>query len=112
MGGDDFNKLIVNYCVQEFMDKEKKDVTKNAKAMKRLKVACEKAKRDLSFTTQTFIKVDSLYKGIDFLIRFSREKFEELNAHYFKECIEHVKLCLRNGKMHKKDIDDVVIVDV
>ena len=110
MGGDDFDKLIVNYCVQEFMDKEKRDVTKNAKAMKRLKVACEKAKRDLSFTTQTFIEVDSLYEGIDFSIRFSREKFEELNAHYFKECIEHVKLCLRDGKMHKKDVDDVVIV--
>ncbi|GKD01239.1 putative heat shock protein 70 family protein, partial [Tanacetum coccineum] len=110
MGGDDFDKLIVNHCVQEFRDKEKRDVTKNAKAMMRLKVACEKAKRDLSLTTQTFIQVDSLYEGIDFSIRLSREKFEELNAHYFKECIEHVKICLRDGKMNKKDVDDVIIV--
>ncbi|GJW43534.1 putative heat shock protein 70 family protein [Tanacetum coccineum] len=110
MGGDDFDKLIVNHCVQEFREKKKRDVTKNAKAMMRLKVTCEKAKRDLSLTTQTFIQVDSLYEGIDFSIRLSREKFEELNAHYFKECIEHVKICLRDGKMNKKDVDDVIIV--
>ncbi|KAI3745940.1 hypothetical protein L6452_08352 [Arctium lappa] len=110
LGGEDFDKAMVNHCVQEFKKREKKDISKNAKAMARLKVACEKAKRDLSSTTQTAIEVDSLYEGIDFSIKFSRAKFEELNASFFKKCIEHVESCLKDGKMQKNDVDDIVIV--
>ncbi|GJW78481.1 heat shock cognate 70 kDa protein [Tanacetum coccineum] len=110
LGGEDFDKLMVNHCVQEFKKIENKDVTEDAKAMIRLEVAYEKAMRDLTSTTQTSIEINSLYDGIDFSITFSRENFEELNANLFKECIEHVKNCLRDGKMHKKDIADVVLV--
>lgn len=78
--------------------------------MIRLEVACEKAMTDLTSTTQTSIEINSLHDGIDFSITFSRENFEELNANFLKECIEHVKNCLRDGKMLKKDITDVVLV--
>ncbi|KAJ0579471.1 putative Heat shock protein 70 family [Helianthus annuus] len=78
---------MVDYCVQEFKRKQNKDVSKNPRAMGRLKVACEKAKRDLSSTTQTTISLDCLYDGTDFSIRFTRAKFEELNAGFFNKCI-------------------------
>ncbi|GJW48104.1 putative heat shock protein 70 family protein [Tanacetum coccineum] len=110
LGGEDFDKTMVNYCVHEFRKKENKDVRKNARAMMRLKVACEKAKRDLSSTTITSIKIDSLNKGIDFSMKITRAKFEELNSDFFNKCIEHVESCLRDGNMNKIDVDDVVIV--
>ncbi|XP_071700594.1 heat shock 70 kDa protein 3-like [Rutidosis leptorrhynchoides] len=111
LGGEDFDKALVKYCVQEFKNKENKDMSENVKAMMRLKVACEKAKRDLSSTTQTSIDVDCLYEGIDFLMKITRAKFEKLNDVYFKKCIAHVKKCLRDGNiMFKKNVDDVVIV--
>lgn len=110
LGGEDFDKLMVNHCVQEFKRKERKDLSVNARAMMRLKIACEKAKRDLSSTPQTPIEIDCLYEGIDLTTKFSRAKFEELNVGFFSMCIKHVENCLRDGNMHKKDIDDVVIV--
>ncbi|GKC01023.1 putative heat shock protein 70 family protein [Tanacetum coccineum] len=86
LGGEDFDKMMVNYCVQEFRKKENKDVRINARAMMRLKVACEKAKRDLSSTTITLIEIDSLYEGIDFSMKITRAKFEELNSYFFNKC--------------------------
>nr|XP_043632974.1 heat shock cognate 70 kDa protein-like [Erigeron canadensis] len=110
LGGEDFDKLMVNHCVQEFKRKEGKDLSVNAREMMRLKIACEKAKRDLSSTPQTPIEIDCLYEGTDFTTKFSRAKFEELNAGFFSMCIKHVENCLRDGKVRKKDVDDVVIV--
>ncbi|KAI3796962.1 hypothetical protein L1987_39649 [Smallanthus sonchifolius] len=110
LGGETFDKLMVNHCVEVFKKKEKKDLSVNARAMMRLKIACEKAKRDLSATTQTPIEIDCLYEGIDLSMKFSRAKFEEINDGFFKMCIKHVENCLRDGNMQKKDVDDVVIV--
>ncbi|KAL8237189.1 hypothetical protein R6Q59_018270 [Mikania micrantha] len=110
LGGEDFDKTMVDHCVQEFLRRQNQDISKNAKAIGRLKVACEKAKRDLSSTTQTTIDIDSLYDGIDFSMRFTRAKFEELNGGFFTKCIEHVEKCLRDGDMQKQDVDDIVLV--
>ncbi|KAD3067676.1 hypothetical protein E3N88_35556 [Mikania micrantha] len=110
LGGEDFDKVMVDHCVQEFLRRQKRDISKNAKAIGRLKVACEKAKRDLSSTIQTTIDIDSLYDGIDFSMRFTRAKFEELNSGFFTKCIEHVDKCLRDGDMQKHDVDDIVLV--
>ncbi|XP_071700795.1 heat shock cognate 70 kDa protein-like [Rutidosis leptorrhynchoides] len=110
LGGEDFDKAMVKYCVQEFKRKQKKDITTNAKAMAKLKIACEQAKRDLSSTTQTSIDVDALYDGIDFSTKFTRAKFEELNAGYFNTCIEKVEMCLTDANVQKNDVDDIVIV--
>ncbi|GJS42280.1 heat shock cognate 70 kDa protein [Tanacetum coccineum] len=110
LGGEDFDKAMVNYCVQEFKKRHKKDISKNAKAMGKLKVACEKAKRDLSSTAQTAIDIDSLYEGVDFSTKFTRAKFEALNAGFFDKCIECVKKCLADGNMDTNGVDDIVIV--
>ncbi|KAD6796606.1 hypothetical protein E3N88_07502 [Mikania micrantha] len=110
LGGEDFDKAMVDHCVKEFKKRHNKDISKNARAMGRLKVACEKAKRDLSSTTQTSIVVDCLFDGTDFSMKFTRAKFEELNAGLFRKCIEHVENCLKDGNMHKNNVDDIVLV--
>ncbi|GJT65951.1 heat shock cognate 70 kDa protein-like protein [Tanacetum coccineum] len=78
--------------------------------MARLKVACEKAKRDLSSTTFASIEIDCLHEGNDFSIKISRAKFEELNSTYFTKCVQLVEKCLFDGEMKKKDVDEVVVV--
>merc|ERR1719372_20688 len=66
LGGEDFDNRLVNHFVTEFKRKNKKDITGNARALRRLRTACERAKRTLSSTAQTTIEIDSLYEGIDF----------------------------------------------
>ncbi|XP_022027931.2 LOW QUALITY PROTEIN: heat shock cognate 70 kDa protein [Helianthus annuus] len=110
LGGEDFDKAMVDYCVQEFNKKQNKNISKNVKALGRLKVACEKAKRDLSSTTVTSIDIDCFYDGTDFSIKVTRAKFEMLNAGFFEKCIENVENCLRDGNMHKHNVDDIVLV--
>ncbi|GKA04626.1 putative heat shock protein 70 family, peptide-binding domain protein [Tanacetum coccineum] len=103
LGCEDFVKTMIDHCVQEFKKRQKKDVSENPRATMRLKVACEKAIRKLSLTTQTSIEIDSLYEGIDFSMKFTRAKFENLNHGLFKKCIEHVKNCLKAGNMRTYD---------
>ncbi|CAM8952267.1 unnamed protein product [Rhodiola kirilowii] len=110
LGGEDFDNRMVNQFVQEFKWKHKKNITGNPRAMTKLKRSCEKAKRILSSTTKTTIEIDSLYHGVDFSSLITRAEFEELNMDLFLKCIELVDRCLRDAKMDKSDIHDVVIV--
>ncbi|CAI9259505.1 unnamed protein product [Lactuca saligna] len=110
LGGEDFDMTLVNHCVKEFEKKHSEDISGNPRALARLKVACEKAKRDLSSTTLASIEVDCLYKGIDFSTKISRAKFEELNSGFFEKCVDIVVKCLNDGKMDVKEVDEVVVV--
>ncbi|ERM93899.1 hypothetical protein AMTRI_Chr12g272290 [Amborella trichopoda] len=110
LGGEDFDNRLVNHFVQEFKRKYKKDVSGNARALRRLKTACERAKRALSSTTQTTIEIDSLYEGIDFYATITRARFEELCMDLFRKCLETVEKCLRDAKIDKSHVDDVVLV--
>ncbi|KAI3805753.1 hypothetical protein L1987_21638 [Smallanthus sonchifolius] len=109
LGGEDFDMTLVDYCIKEFEKKHKEDIRKNPRAMGRLKVACEKAKRDLSSATFAPIEIDCLHEGIDFFTKISRAKFEELNSSYFEKCIKLVEKCLFDGEI-KKHVDEVVVV--
>ncbi|XBI49132.1 hypothetical protein VPH35_112753 [Triticum aestivum] len=111
LGGEDFNNLMVKHFVREFLKKYKKnDTRENPKALRRLRAACEKAKRVLSTTTQATVEIDSLHDGIDFYGAITRAKFEELNMDFFRKCIVHVDKCLSLAKMEKSQIHDVVLV--
>ncbi|KVI11970.1 Heat shock protein 70, conserved site-containing protein [Cynara cardunculus var. scolymus] len=110
LGGEDFDNRMVNHFVQEFKRKNKKDITGNARALRRLRTACERAKRTLSSTAQTTIEIDSLYEGIDFYSTITRARFEELNMDLFRKCMEPVEKCLRDAKMDKSNVHDVVLV--
>jgi L1 cell adhesion molecule like protein len=110
LGGEDFDNRMVNYFVEEFKKKNKVDITGNARALRRLRIACERAKRILSFAFVTTVDVDSLYNGIDLFSSITRAKFEEINMDLFDECIRTVESCLSDSKIYKSDIDDVVLV--
>jgi L1 cell adhesion molecule like protein len=110
LGGEDFDNRMVNYFAQEFNKKNKVDITGNSRALRRLRTACERAKRTLSFAVVTTIEVDSLFQGIDFFSLITRAKFEEINMDLFDECLETVKSCLTDAKMDKSAIHDVVLV--
>ncbi|GFP90152.1 heat shock cognate 70 kDa protein 2 [Phtheirospermum japonicum] len=110
LGGEDFDNRMVNHFVQEFKRKHKKDIIGNPRALRRLRTSCERAKRTLSSTAQTTIEIDSLYEGVDFYSTITRARFEELNMDLFRKCMEPVEKCLRDAKMDKSTIHDVVLV--
>ncbi|CAI8614471.1 unnamed protein product [Vicia faba] len=110
LGGEDFDHRMVNYCAQEFKKKKRVDITRNSKALRRLRTACERAKRTLSFAVVTTIEVDSLFEGIDFFCSITRAKFEEINMDLFSQCLKTVESCLIDAKMDKSAIHDVVLV--
>jgi L1 cell adhesion molecule like protein len=110
LGGEDFDNRMVNHFIQEFKRKHKKDISDNKRAVRRLRTACERAKRTLSSSTQSSVEIDSLFEGIDFYTSITRAKFEELNADLFKVTIEPVKKSLRDAKLDKAQIDDIVLV--
>ncbi|XP_022993236.1 heat shock cognate 70 kDa protein 2-like [Cucurbita maxima] len=110
LGGEDFDNRLVNHFVQEFKRKNKKDISGNPRALRRLRTACERAKRTLSSSAQTTLEIDSLFEGIDFYSTITRARFEELNMDLFRKCMEPVEKCLRDAKMDKNSVDDVVLV--
>ncbi|MBA0609641.1 hypothetical protein Godav_021657 [Gossypium davidsonii] len=110
LGGEDFDNRLVNHFVQEFKRKHKKDISSNARALRRLRTACERAKRTLSSTAQTTIEIDSLFEGIDFYSTITRARFEELNMDLFRKCMEPVEKCLRDSKLDKSQVNEVVLV--
>merc|ERR1712007_216466 len=110
LGGEDFDNRLVNHFIQEFKRKHKKDLTQNKRSVRRLRTACERAKRTLSASAQAAIEIDSLFEGIDFYTSITRARFEELCADLFRGTLEPVEKALRDAKMDKSSIDEVVLV--
>ena len=110
LGGEDFDNRLVDHFVKEFQRKHKKDITGNKRALRRLRTACERAKRTLSASAQANIEVDSLFEGIDFYTNITRARFEELCADLFRGTLEPVEKALRDAKLDKSRIHDVVLV--
>ncbi|KFZ48689.1 Heat shock 70 kDa protein [Podiceps cristatus] len=112
LGGEDFDNRMVNHFVEEFKRKHKRDIAgnKRARAVRRLRTACERAKRTLSSSTQASIEIDSLYEGIDFYTSITRARFEELNADLFRGTLEPVEKALRDAKLDKGQIQEIVLV--
>lgn len=110
LGGEDIdNRLLKHFC-EEFKRKHKKDMTGSARAMKKLKVACERAKRTLSSATTANIELDSLFDGVDFAGTVSRARFDELNMDLYRKCLDCVDKVLLDSGLSKSEIDDVVLV--
>lgn len=110
LGGEDIDNRLVDFCVQEFRNKHKKDISGNPRALRRLRTYCEKAKRNLSASASSSIEVDSLYEGIDFSINISRAKFESLCNDIFTKCLDPIDQVIRDAKTSKSQIDDIVLV--
>nr|BAE87166.1 unnamed protein product [Macaca fascicularis] len=110
LGGEDFDNRMVNHFIAEFKRKHKKDISENKRAVRRLRTACERAKRTLSSSTQASIEIDSLYEGIDFYTSITRARFEELNADLFRGTLDPVEKALRDAKLDKSQIHDIVLI--
>mmetsp|Transcript_3853 Transcript_3853/g.3644 ORF Transcript_3853/g.3644 Transcript_3853/m.3644 type:complete len:652 (+) Transcript_3853:26-1981(+) len=110
LGGEDFDNRMVDYCVADFKRKTGIDIKNNNRALRRLRTACERAKRTLSSATQASIEIDALAESNDYFTTMTRAKFEELNMDYFRGCIEPVERVLRDSGLAKNQIDEVVLV--
>ncbi|WOL20338.1 heat shock cognate 70 kDa protein [Canna indica] len=110
LGGEDFDNRMVSHVVEELKRKHHKDISGNPKKLRKLKVACERAKRILSSTNNATIEIDNLFEDTDFSLTITRDSFEELNMDLFAKCVEAVKKCLKDAKMDKSNIHEVVLV--
>jgi len=110
LGGEDFDNALLDHFKAEFKRKTKHDISDDARALRRLRSACERAKRTFSSVTQTTVEVDSLYQGTDFSASISRARFEEINAATFKGTITPVDKVLKDAKIAKEKVDDIVLV--
>jgi len=110
LGGEDFDNRMVDHFVDEFKKKNKKDISTNQRALRRLRTACERAKRTLSSSTQAHLEIDSLFEGIDFNAVITRARFEDLNMGCFKKCMEPVEKVLRDSKLSKNQVHEIVLV--
>ena len=110
LGGEDFDNRMVEYFTTEFKRKFHKDISTSQRALRRLRTACERAKRTLSSSTQASIEIDSLFEGIDFNSQITRARFEEMNMDFFRKTITPVEKVLRDAKLSKSQVDEVVLV--
>uniref|UniRef100_L2GA73 non-chaperonin molecular chaperone ATPase n=1 Tax=Colletotrichum fructicola (strain Nara gc5) TaxID=1213859 RepID=L2GA73_COLFN len=110
LGGQDFDTNLLEHCKKDFQRKTKKDLSGDARALRRLRTACERAKRTLSSGAQTTIEIDSLFDGEDFTTQITRARFEELNAKAFNGTIEPVAQVLKDAAIEKSGVDEIVLV--
>jgi len=110
LGGEDIDNRMVKHFINEFKRKKSKDLSENVRAVKRLKIACERLKRTLSSATQGQIELESLFEGIDFNSTMSRARFEEMNSDLFRKTLKYVENVLRDSKKAKNEIDEIVLV--
>jgi len=101
---------MVNHFMNEFNRKFKKDISGNARSVRRLRTQCERARRQLSSATQATIEIDSLFEGIDFYSSITRAKFEELCMDLFRDTLDPVEKILKDSKIPKADVDNIVLV--
>jgi len=110
LGGEDFDQRVIDHFVKIFNKKHNVDVTKDLKAMGKLKREAEKAKRTLSSQMSVRIEIESFFDGIDFSETLTRAKFEELNLDLFKKTMKPVEQVLKDANVKKSEVDDIVLV--
>ncbi|ERS97830.1 heat shock 70kDa protein 1/8 [Sporothrix schenckii 1099-18] len=110
LGGQDFDTNLLEHCKKDFARKTKKDLGNDARALRRLRTACERAKRTLSSGTQATIEIDSLFDGEDFSLQITRARFEELNSTAFKGTLDPVAQVLKDAAIEKGAVDEIVLV--
>ncbi|KAL4934957.1 hypothetical protein BDV06DRAFT_217773 [Aspergillus oleicola] len=110
LGGQDFDQTLLDHFKKEFQKKAGKDISGDPRALRRLRTACERAKRTLSNATQTTVEIDSLFDGEDFNTSITRARFEDLNAKSFSATLEPVQQVLKDSGLEKSQVDEIVLV--
>src|SRR6201992_119650 len=109
LGGQDFDTNLLDYCKKEFQRKTKKDISGDPRALRRLRTACERAKRTLSSATTTQVEIDSLFDGEDFTSSITSARFEELNNKPFQGTLQPVEQVLKDANLEKTKVDEIVL---
>ena len=110
LGGEDFDRRMIEYCIQDFKRKHKKDLSDSKRAIRRLQTSCEQAKKTLSSSTVATIEIDALFEGIDFTTSITRARFEDICSDLFKNTFEPVQKVLTDAKVSKSNVDEIVLV--
>ena len=110
LGGEDFDNILMKYFIDEFKRKHKTDLSENKRSLRRLKTACERAKRTLSSSATASIELESLYEGIDFFTSITKARFESLCMNLFQKCINPVSRVLQDAGISKSNVHEVVLV--
>merc|ERR1712167_199721 len=110
LGGEDFDQRVMQHFIKVFEKKNKKDMSKDKRALQKLRREVEKAKRALSSTHQTRVEIEALHDGIDLSETLTRARFEELNNDLFKNTLNPVKQVMEDGGMKKTEVDEIVLV--
>jgi heat shock protein 1/8 len=110
LGGEDFDSRLVSHCIEDFKRKNKVDLSTNARAVRRLRSACERAKRTLSSSASASIEIESLFEGKDYSLTINRARFEELCGDLFRGCLDPVEKVLRDSKVDKTHVHEIVLV--
>ncbi len=110
LGGEDFDNILMKHFIDEFKRKNKIDISENKRSLRRLKTACERAKRTLSSSNTASVELESLHEGIDFFSNISKARFESLCMNLFQKCISPVSKVLQDSGVSKSQIDDIVLV--
>ena len=109
LGGMDMDNKLVDHFAKEFQRRNKKDITSNPRAMKRLRLQCETLKKTLSTSATASVEIDSLHEGIDFSATITRARFEELCGDIFRRAMEPVDKVLKDAKLDKTQVDEVIL---
>ncbi|TGO66081.1 hypothetical protein BOTNAR_0069g00310 [Botryotinia narcissicola] len=110
LGGQDFDTNLLDHFKKEFTRKTKKDLSNDPRALRRLRTACERAKRTLSNGASTNVEIDSLFDGEDFNAQITRARFEDLNAKAFSGTLDPVAQVLKDANIDKSKVDEIVLV--
>ncbi|ESZ99017.1 putative Hsp70 chaperone (HscA) [Sclerotinia borealis F-4128] len=110
LGGQDFDTNLLDHFKKEFTRKTKKDMSNDPRALRRLRTACERAKRTLSNGASTTVEIDSLFDGEDFNAQITRARFEDLNSKAFNGTLEPVAQVLKDANIDKSKVDEIVLV--
>jgi heat shock protein 1/8 len=110
LGGEDIDNSLVEFFAGDFKRKYKKDFKQSPRALKRVKQAAERVKKTLSNATQATIELDALYDGVDYTSTITRARFDELMSEFFRKCMVEVEKALKDSKLSKSDIKDIVLV--
>ncbi len=110
LGGEDFDNILMKYFIDEFKRKNKVDISDNKKSLRRLKSACERAKRTLSSSNTASVEIEALYDGIDFFTNITKARFESLCMNLFQKCIQPVTQVLQDAGVSKSSVHEIVLV--
>ena len=110
LGGEDFDNIMMKYFIDEFKRKHNKNLSENKRALRRLKTACERAKRSLSSSNTASLEIESISDGIDFFTSITRARFESLCMNLFQKCINPVSKVLQDAGVSKSGVHEIVLV--